>query len=267
MTQEPPPPSRQPPSSTDRARGTYTPTPLNTLLFIFLRFLNLPLQYYILTLPAASPTKNPIPSSPIFPNPPSTNLIRLPYFPPVTPHQLAILSCCLLTALKHSLWIAHLRHETITLPLVIFGALGNTLYNALDSWVFTLSYTDANPFFSSAQLWAGVAIHHAAVLAEVHAEMGRKRFKDGKGSKGKLYAGGLFGYARNLNYTCNIVFGFGHGMAAGGWPMGLFMGGLYVGNFVWNAIPPLEGYLGGKYGAQWDRFCGRVPWRLVPGVY
>ena len=86
-------------------------------------------------------------------------------------------------------------------------------------------------------------------------------------NRGKLCTTGLWGVVRHPNFACNVVYGAAYGVAAGGWPFVVFPLGMYLGNFVTNAIPPKEEYLRGKYGRRWERYVEEVRWKLCPGVY
>ena len=73
-------------------------------------------------------------------------------------------------------------------------------------------------------------------------EIQRKRFKDKPENKGKLYGGGLFGLATNINYGGYTLWRTGYAVAAAGLPWGALTGALAFYDFSTRAIPVLDQY-------------------------
>lgn len=85
-----------------------------------------------------------------------------------------------------------------------------------------------------------------------------------------LFCGGLWGVARHVNYVGEVLEAVGIALAAGYAPGAAVLPWVYPVYYV--------GLLGArerdddarcreKYGALWEEYCRRVPWRLVPYVY
>lgn len=89
---------------------------------------------------------------------------------------------------------------------------------------------------------------------------------DGAEHHSLLLCSGWWGWSRHANYTADLVLSVCMCALAGGpgpltWFYGLFMAGLLAHRCVRD-----EARCAAKYGASWEDYCRRVPWRLVPGV-
>ncbi|OAL37521.1 hypothetical protein AYO20_03028 [Fonsecaea nubica] len=71
-----------------------------------------------------------------------------------------------------------------------------------------------------------------------------------EGNHSKVCKTGFWAITRHINYTANVLFGFGYGLATGGPLYALATAGIYIPNFVYNAIPALEKYCKEKYKEQ-----------------
>ncbi|KAK6338171.1 hypothetical protein TWF730_002246 [Orbilia blumenaviensis] len=223
-------------------RGNYSFTLSGPLFFVAFRTLTVPVQYLILTrstslLPLSSLTLS------------QTLLIAMPSY----------------VAFKHITWSLLLMRERMTLPFAFFGGVSDLAFESLTSYIYTLSAI--NPTYSPSLLLPGTVLNILAVSTELISEIQRYRFKSDPKNQGKIYTGGLWGVVRNVNYACNIAFAFGYASAAGGVLYGMAYSGIYVMNFVFNAIPGIEQYMKGKYGGQWEAVENKVKWRLFPGIY
>ncbi|KAK6505493.1 hypothetical protein TWF481_007390 [Arthrobotrys musiformis] len=223
-------------------RGNYTTSLSGPLLFVGLRTLTIPIQYLILTRSTA-------------------------FFPlkPLTVPQTLLLTLPSYIAFKHITWSLLLMRERMTVPFAFFGGISDLAFECLTSYIYTLH--DINPFYSPSLLLPGAILTIAGVSTELISEVQRYVYKSNPRNKGKIYTGGLWGVVRNVNYACNILFAFGYATAAGGVVYGCAYAGIYVLNFVYNAVPGIEEYMRGKYGAQWEGVERRVKWRLCPGIY
>jgi protein-S-isoprenylcysteine O-methyltransferase Ste14 len=96
-------------------------------------------------------------------------------------------------------------------------------------------------------------------------EIQRKRFKDDPANKGKLYTGGLFRYARHINY-------FGDTLWVTGWvmvtrnPWSAIVPVALAAGFIFFFIPSLSAHLRQKYGARYDEWA-KTTKKFVPFVY
>ncbi|KAF3919678.1 hypothetical protein ABW20_dc0105825 [Dactylellina cionopaga] len=243
-------------------RGNYNWTPTGPLLLIAGRALSLPVQYLIIT---------------------GTTSLRMPYLPagliPFLPPSLAnipsltlpqtlMLAMPAYIAFKHSYWSLFILREPMTVPFAFFGGLSNLAFESLTSYIFTLSSRGLNPTWSPSLSIPGAILNFVGITTEIVSEIQRARFKREPKNEGKVYTEGLWSLVRNGNYTCNLVFSFGYALAAGGPLYACAYSGIYLSNFVFNAIPAFEEYMRKKYGGQWEGVVeGKVRWRLCPGIY
>ena len=151
------------------------------------------------------------------------------------------------------------------MKFAFFGILSDLIYEGITSLVFTAA--SVNPMFSEKLFYAGTTLYFASVALELAAELQRTSFKMKKENKGRVCKTGFWAITRHINYTANMLFGFGYGLAAGGPLYAIATGGMYVANFVFNAMPGLEKYGREKYGQQWAEYEREVPWQLFPGIY
>ncbi|KAK6533019.1 hypothetical protein TWF281_007182 [Arthrobotrys megalospora] len=223
-------------------RGNYAASLPGPLLFVALRTLTVPIQYLILTR--------------------STTLLPLQ---PLTLSQTVLIAMPSYIAFKHITWSLTLMRERMTIPFAFFGGLSDLAFEVLTSYIYTLH--PINPTYSPSLLIPGAILNFIGISTELISEIQRYRFKQDSKNQGKIYTGGLWGVVRNVNYACNVAFAFGYASAAGGVLYGMAYSGIYVMNFVFNAIPGIEAYMKEKYGSQWEGVERKVKWRLFPGIY
>jgi protein-S-isoprenylcysteine O-methyltransferase Ste14 len=198
------------------------------------------------------------------PAPPSGGFItilgsRVPRLPFITVLMPTVLG------LKHSLWVSTMMNESMTMPFAIFGVLGDLGFETINTLLFTTAAV--NPLWSERLFYIGATVHFAAMAIELLAEIQRKAFKSKPENKGKLCTTGFWAITRHINYSMNVLFGFGMGLATGGALYTPLSAGMYLSNFIFNAIPSIEEYCKTKYGEEWQRYVEKVPWKLIPGIY
>jgi len=181
---------------------------------------------------------------------------RLPFFTALMP---AVVSA------KHVFWLNFLCRERVTRQFAVFAIVSDFVYESVSSLVFTAA--GVNPLFSERFFYAGTAIYMASVAAELVAELQRAAFKAKPENRNKVCKSGLWRVSRHINYTANILYGFGYGLATGGPVYSIATAGMYISNFAFNAIPSLERYCRGRYGEDWKQYEREVPWKLFPGIY
>ena len=82
----------------------------------------------------------------------------------------------------------------------------------------------------------------AGILTETISEIQRSQFKKDPANAGKPYSGGMFGWARNINYGGYLLWRTGFALAAGGPVSALIVGAFFYQNFVTSSIPELDDY-------------------------
>ena len=73
-------------------------------------------------------------------------------------------------------------------------------------------------------------------------ELQRKAFKADRANEGKPFAGGLFAWARCINYGGYTLWRTGYGLAAAGVPFGGLIAVLFGWDFATRAIPVMDAY-------------------------
>lgn len=96
-------------------------------------------------------------------------------------------------------------------------------------------------------------------------ELQRKKFKENPENRGKLYTGGLFRYARHINYFGDFLWVASWALITrNAWaltiPVALGLG------FIFYFIPPLTTHLRAKYGKEFDDWEKRTM-AFIPFVY
>ena len=238
-------------------RGDYGRNLLPIALFTLGRALTGPAQYALITAHPLSGFGIPPPPT----GSPAITLLNhtLPRLPFLTALMPTVLSA------KHVFWLLVLCRERMTVNFAFFAVLADFIYEAVTSLIFTTA--NVNPMFSLRFFHAGMTIYFASVALELLAELQRAAFKRRPENRGKVCKTGFWGITRHVNYTANLLYGFGYGLAAGGPVYAMATGGMYACNFVFNAMPGLEAYGREKYGKDWTRYEREVPWQLVPWIY
>ncbi len=237
-------------------RGDFRPSFFTKGIFIIGRLISGPAQYAIIQA-------HPLARFGV-PRPPSGGVInvfghsypRLPFLTAFMPFALA---------LKHTLWLTGTNNERVAPGFAVFALISDFLYEATTTLVFTAAAS--NPAFSERQFYIGLSLFFTGLTIEVVAELHRAAFKSKPENKGKLCTTGFWAVTRHINYTANVIYGFGVGLATGGIPYSMATAGMYLTNFTTNAIPSHEDYMKEKYGRQWAEYEKKVPWKLIPYLY
>jgi protein-S-isoprenylcysteine O-methyltransferase Ste14 len=248
-------------SSTDPLavqRGIYGRNPRSNIIFTIGRGITGPAQYLLIAFHPLSRLS--VPRPPVG-TPPTVTLLghkfpRLPFLTALMPVVLSI---------KHVLWLNLMAKEKMTTKFATFAIIADFVYECVSSLVFTAA--SVNPLFSEKFFYGGFTIFMASAAVELLAEIQRMAFKSKVENKGKLCTTGFWGITRHINYTANVMFGFGYGLATGGPVYACMTAGMYLMNFTTNAMPGIEKYCRDKYGEQWNKYEKDVPYQLIPGIY
>jgi len=223
-------------------------------LFTLLRLGDLPLQYYILRsgvgLAAVRKLGGTSISNPV--TTPATALGLSPY------HSL-VFGLAVGSAAKQIYWclaVADSKFEPSFASLVsVYNTLLNTFNTLLTLWAVTSNRpaaTDswAGLFSSRPSIALGVVLYGIGIWTEWWCEVQRKQFKQNPANKGKLYSGGLFGLARNINYGGYTLWRTGYSIVCAGLPWGVVVAAWLAGDFANRAIPYLETYMEDKVSSE-----------------
>jgi len=251
-------------------RGIKDPSPVGTATFIGLRLLDPLLQYGILakgwgsstlhalgleTLPAGAPTTTGTPIDALG----------------LSPYRLILLAMSAATAAKHAWWVSGPRQERFDVGAALIVAAYNAAANSANALAFTTQALSASlagdGAFPQVPLVLGAALFVVGLAVEVVAEAQRARFKADPKNKGRPFTGGLFAYARHVNYTGYTLWRAGYALAAGGWVWAAGTVLLHGSDFALRAVPALSDYCERTYGEEWLRYTQQTPYKLIPYVY
>jgi len=252
------------------SRGRKQPTPLGTTVFVGLRSLDPFLQYGILAkgvgsglltrigltqLPAGLGTNT------------GTFIDRLG----LSPYRLILLSLATGSSIKQIYWLLGTSQEEFPPGAAIPVAAYNTVFNSVNNLLFTTTLASASLASDSAfpqwPLIVGVTAYAIGMGLEIVSENQRANFKKDPKNTGKPFTGGLWSVARHINYTGYSLWRAGFTCAAAGFPAGLVVLGFCLFDFNIRAIPVLDNYCSGRYGADWVAYKEKTPYKLLPGVY
>jgi protein-S-isoprenylcysteine O-methyltransferase Ste14 len=253
-------------------RGVRGSSPVGTSTFVLLRAIEPFFQRYLLqTQPLTTkllPTlgiKTTIPPPPAngyLTNSPLITILGLN----LTPFQTILFLLSVLATTKQIFWILFTSKEVMPVNGALIIAAFNFVNNALNVLIFSLAAV--NPTYSTPwSMYAGLSLFILGILVEPIAEVQRKRFKDDPRNEGKAYAGGLFGFARSINYGAYTFWRSGFAIAAGGWLWGGLVATFFVWDFATRAVPTMEEYCAKRYGKQWEEVKRKVPYKLFPWIY
>ncbi|PVH97330.1 hypothetical protein DM02DRAFT_616545 [Periconia macrospinosa] len=173
------------------------------------------------------------------------------------------------SAVKQNLWVTLLSGEPMAAHNAVTVGVFNTVFNSISSYAFLARATSASmeSTFPQPALLAGGALYVTGILTELVAEVQRKRFKADPKNKGKVYSGGLWRFARHINYGGYSIWRAGYALAGGGWGLGALVGAFFFWDFSSRAVPILTEYCQKRYGQAWEDFEKQTPYRLIPGIY
>lgn len=269
-------------------RGSYKPSPLSRTLFVSLRALDPFLQCAILSqyvrigwlpsflggslLPSTADARSAIRLSPTSPHSAPTNSTLIFDLPP---YQTLLLCMSVASMLKENYWALFIGREEMLPSSALIIAAAATVMNSLNSALGLWSRTSACPspppstlfsLIANPTIFLGTLLFALGIFLELGSEIQRSAFKADTKNKGNPYDGGLFGYARNINYTGFSLWKAGYAMVAAGLGFGVVVAVVLLNDFRWRAVPELEGYCKRRYGNDWEEVKRSVRWVLIPGV-
>lgn len=122
-----------------------------------------------------------------------------------------------------------------------------------------------NPRGPGAIAWFGAFLYVLGSYLNTGSEYMRHVWKRDPAHQGQLYTGGLFRYARHINYFGDELLFTGYALVTGS-AWGLVVPGFMVLGFTLANIPALDRYLGRKYGDAFEVYAARTK-RFIPFVY
>ena len=251
------------------ARGDYTPTPLGKATFFILRGIEPVLQYSILAHGLGSSVLHRVGLRTLPPGLPTHTGISLIDGLGLSPYRLVLLGMAVGAAVKQNIWVTALSGEPMPVTGAIAVGVFNAVFNSLSTYAFLTTATSASTEadFPQPALLIGASLYVVGIMTELIAEVQRKRFKANPDNKGKAYTGGLWSFARHINYGGYTIWRAGYAMVGGGYTLGALVGAFFAWDFTQRAIPILSEYCEKRYGAQWEEFKQKTPYQLIPYIY
>lgn len=219
------------------------------LIFTLLRVLDLPLQYHIIRSGIGMDIVRRLGGTSI-----SRSLASSNSFLGLSPYHSLILGLAAGSAAKQIYWCLAVDDNVFAPSFATMIALYNTVLNTLNTllslWIVTSNYSGAATWTDlltdsalKSTLPLGLGLYAIGVFTEWYCEVQRKQFKKDPANKGKLYTGGLFGLARNINYGGYSLWRTGYGLVCAGLPWGVAMFAWTFGDFAGRAIPLMETFM------------------------
>ncbi|CAN9082098.1 unnamed protein product [Alternaria alternata] len=251
------------------ARGDYTPTPLGKATFFILRGIEPVLQYSILAHGLGTSVLHRVGLRTLPPGLPTHTGISLIDGLGLSPYRLVLLGMAVGAAVKQNIWVTALSGEPMPVTGAIAVGVFNAVFNSLSTYAFLTTATSASTEadFPQPALLIGGSLYVVGIMTELIAEVQRKRFKANPDNKGKAYTGGLWSFARHINYGGYTIWRAGYAMVGGGYTLGALVGAFFAWDFTQRAIPILSEYCEKRYGAQWEEFKQKTPYQLIPYIY
>ena len=251
------------------ARGDYTPTPLGKATFFILRGIEPVLQYSILAHGLGTSVLHRVGLRTLPPGLPTHTGISLIDGLGLSPYRLVLLGMAVGAAVKQNIWVTALSGEPMPVTGAIAVGVFNAVFNSLSTYAFLATATSASTEadFPQPALLIGGSLYVVGIMTELIAEVQRKRFKANPDNKGKAYTGGLWSFARHINYGGYTIWRAGYAMVGGGYTLGALVGAFFAWDFTQRAIPILSEYCEKRYGAQWEEFKQKTPYQLIPYIY
>jgi len=170
-----------------------------------------------------------------------TNFLDLP------PYQLLILGVSIGSSIKQVFWAIFISQQELPVSHAIAIAAFNTMFNSistvLSSWSHTAAFKSTSGFLlQSPSVLIGSFLYTVGILIETISEIQRNRFKRNPVNARKPYSGGLFGWARNINYGGYALWRSGYAWAAAGPIWGLIVAGIFFRDFALRGVPQLDRY-------------------------
>lgn len=223
------------------SRGDYTSTPLGKAVFVLARALDPLLQYSILH-GAGTGLLHKVGLRTLPPGIPSNTGIAAIDGLGLSPYRLVLLGMAVGSAAKQDFWAAFLSGEPMNVNNAVAISVFNTVFNSLSSYAFLIRATSASleSDFPQPALIVGSVLYVTGILTELISEVQRKQFKNDPKNKGKPFTGGLWSFARHINYGGYTLWRAGYALTGGGWIIGAVVGAFFFADFAKRAVPVLN---------------------------
>lgn len=229
------------------SREDKSSTPLGTSVFIGLRLVDPLVQYGFLARGWGDPLIRLLGGKPL-PLEGTTTVLGLPYW------RLSLFIMAIATSAKTIFYLVHISKQAMPVRGALFVGILRLVSNSVNTLLFCTTATSAaaryvgdpagaQPFLASAW-W----LFFIGLSVETTAEVQRKTFKDQPHNRNKAFTGGLFAWARHINYGGYSIWKSATATAACGYLYGAFTLAWLIGEFRRRAIPELDQYCAQRVG-------------------
>lgn len=90
--------------------------------------------------------------------------------------------------------------------------------------------------------------------------------EDGQTHESLLLCSGWWGFARHANYLGDLTLALAMGLACGLTDLLPWSYTFFIAAILANRVPRDEARCSQKYGKNWQTYCAKVRWRLIPGI-
>jgi steroid 5-alpha reductase family enzyme len=143
------------------------------------------------------------------------------------------------------------------------------IYTVVNSMCMLIGMSHSTPAFGAPHVIKdiiGVVLFAVGSFLEYYSERQRAEFKADPANRGKMFTGGLFRYARHINYTGHLLYEVGQGLFAGSIACAIGLWIFHHLDFAIRSIPLLHTYMADRYRAQYTAYCAQTPYKLIPGI-
>jgi hypothetical protein len=226
--------------STEMPSRVKASTPFGTTCFVGLRAADIYLQYYLIKQGGAA------------------KLLSLLGLQTIsisnTSYADILVGLTALGSLKQIFWVLNISENEMPTGQAFQIGIANTIFASVNaflaSWATSSLASTSGFLLSDASVTqelsknsivgAAVAMYVLGIAIETVSELQRKSFKVDAKNKGKPYAGGLFSFARHINYSGYAVWRAANALAAGGFTSAAAVFSFFTHNFISNSIPALD---------------------------
>ncbi|KAF1959195.1 hypothetical protein CC80DRAFT_387824, partial [Byssothecium circinans] len=171
-----------------------------------------------------------------------------------------------ISAFKHVFWAWYLLQAPLTLATTIVLCCINYFFDTVNTFLYLAAYTTPTDYregITQTMLIGGILFLLGSTI-ETSSEWQRRTFKASRYNEGKPFTGGLFRYARHINYTGFTMYRLSATLLTGGWIAAMGVATCHMVDFLARAIPVLDRYCQMKYGTQWKNYKAQTRAVLIP---
>ncbi|KAF7198310.1 putative O-methyltransferase ustE [Pseudocercospora fuligena] len=176
-----------------------------TIIFVTLRLLDLPLQWYLLRSGLGIEILRKLGATPV-----TTSSSTPITFLGLSPYHTLIFALAVGSSAKQIYWKLFIGEQLFAPGFATVVSVYNTLLNSFNTLLALWAYTSQQPaeqqsfgpmlVFPPDSVKVGKLLFGVGMYLEWYSEIQRKEFKKDERNRGKPYSGGLWSLARNINY-------------------------------------------------------------------